>query len=58
MSYEADEVQKKTFKCKFCKCIFVSEEDLKSHMDTFGYNKEEHIRKWKQKHYDIERSDY
>lgn len=46
------------FQCKFCKCIFVSKEDLKRHMDEFGYDREEHIRKWKRAHYDIERPEY
>jgi len=46
------------FKCEFCPCTFASKKDLKTHMDTFGYNREEHIRKWRKAHYDLEQPEY
>ncbi|MDH5374359.1 MAG: hypothetical protein OEY40_00915 [Candidatus Bathyarchaeota archaeon] len=47
-----------TFECKFCPCVFENEEDLKKHMETFGYDREEHLRKWKRSHYDLEQPEH
>lgn len=46
---------KQHHKCQFCPCVFETETDLEKHMRTFGRNRENHYRKWKRSHYDLER---
>lgn len=32
-------------KCPFCSCTFETETDYNLHMNAFGWNKEEHLKK-------------
>jgi len=42
-------------KCAFCGCEFGSNTDFKSHMDTFGWNKDKHLQKLEEAHHKAER---
>ena len=42
------------FKCPFCGCMFENHSDLKKHIESFGDEKQSHVRKWKKIHYEAE----
>jgi uncharacterized C2H2 Zn-finger protein len=40
--------------CPFCPCQFETESDYNLHMETFGWNKEEHMYKFRNVHRQME----
>ena len=44
------------FECPYCACVFVSQVDLESHLETFGFNKYEHNRKLDETHRSVDRT--
>jgi len=46
------------FSCPFCSCVFCSELDLERHLEVFGRNEAEHLRRMKRVHCEVESGVY
>lgn len=44
------------FECPYCGSFYVCKEDLEKHIEFFGRNKREHLRKWRKMSRELEES--